>query len=68
VQHLMGRISGEAPRRPPFSDWLAQVDRILVRRLGLDSGSLEDYPWMGDYRCGIAPGEAVAEYIEELEL
>ena len=65
TMHLVGRVNGEL-RRPPFSDWLAQVDRIMIKRIGLDSGSMEDYPWIGEYRCGMSPGEAVTEFIESL--
>jgi hypothetical protein len=57
-----------APMRRPFSDWLADVDRQLVRRVGLDSGSMEDWPWMAEYQCGISPREAVDNYVDELEL
>lgn len=54
------------PRRAPFSDWLAQVDRYLVKHIGLDSGSLEDYPWHAEYDCGCAPGEAAQAFIDDL--
>lgn len=56
----------EAPRRPPFSDWLASVDRILVRQLGLDSGSLEDWPWHSEFDCGVSPREAAEAFISEI--
>jgi hypothetical protein len=38
-----------------------------VKRVGLDSGSLEDYPWRAEYDCGISPREAVDAYVDELE-
>lgn len=60
--HLHG-----APMRRPFSDWLADVDRQLVKRIGLDSGSMEDWPWMSEYQCGISPREAVDNFVEELQ-
>jgi hypothetical protein len=60
MMHLQG-----APMRRPFSDWLADVDRQLVRRVGLDSGSLEDWPWHAEYDCGISPREAVDNWIGE---
>lgn len=59
--HLQG-----APMRRPFSDWMADVDRQLVKRVGLDHGSLEDWPWRAEYDCGIAPREAVDNWIEEV--
>lgn len=64
LYHLQGRISGEL-RRPPFSDWLAQVDRILNKRYGVDHCDVEDWPWISDYNLGTMPGEAVREWAEE---
>lgn len=58
--HLAG-----APMRRPFADWMADVDRQLVKRVGLDSGSLEDWPWHADYDVGTSPVEAVDEWIAE---
>lgn len=60
----MLHLSG-APMRRPFSDWLADIDRELVKRVGLDHGSLEDWPWHAEYDCGTSPAEAVAEWIAE---
>lgn len=55
-----------APRSVrPFADWLADVDRLLVKRVGLDSGSMEDWPWHADYDCGLSPHDAVTDWIEE---
>lgn len=54
-----------APIRRPFTDWLADVDRLLMKRVGLDSGSVEDWPWHADYDCGTSPQEAVDEWIAE---
>ena len=64
MQHLLGRINGEV-KRPPFSDWMAQVNRIMVKRHGLASDDVEDWPWYSDYHIGTAPGEAVREWAEE---
>jgi hypothetical protein len=58
--HLQG-----APMRRPFADWLADVDRQLVKRVGLDHGSMEDWPWHAEYSVGTSPDEAVAEWIAE---
>lgn len=60
----MFHLQGAAPRRP-FADWLAEVDRLLIRRVGLDHGSLEDWPWEGDYLIGSSPRDAVDEWIAE---
>ena len=56
-----------APRQParPFTDWLADVDRLLIKRVGLDSGSIEDWPWHSEFDCGVSPQEAVADWIGE---
>lgn len=51
--------------RLPFSDWMARVDRLLVKKVGLDSGSVEDWPWNADYDCGLSPQEAVEDWIDE---
>lgn len=59
VQYLMSNS------RPPFSDWLSQVDRVMVKRVGLDSGSVEDWPWHSDYECGTSPLEAVEAWEED---
>lgn len=48
-----------APTRRPFTDWLADVDRLMVKRLGLDTGSIEDWPWHAEYECGSSPRNAV---------
>jgi hypothetical protein len=61
--HLQG-----TPTRRPFTDWLADVDRLLIKRVGLDNGSLEDWPWHAEYDCGISPREAVDNWLEERDL
>lgn len=58
--HLQG-----APMRRPFADWLADVDRQLVKRVGHDHGALEDWPWNSEYMCGVSPHEAVDDWIAE---
>jgi hypothetical protein len=63
MMHLQG-----APMRRPFTDWMADVDRLLVKHVGLDSGSMEDYPWHAEFDCGISPREAVDTFIEENDL
>jgi hypothetical protein len=64
VQHLIGRVNGEV-RRAPFSDWLAQVDRVMERQYGFTSTDVEDWPWWSDYNIGTQPREAVREWAEE---
>lgn len=51
--NLMG-----APSRPPFSDWLAQVDRILRRRNGTTVAHCGAHPLMRScYDVGLSPRE-----------
>jgi len=52
---------GLAPR-DAFAAWLRDVDRQLVILCGLDSGSLEDWDWYGDFRARLNPSDAVREW------
>lgn len=58
MQHLLQH----EPRRPPLSDWKAQVERIASRRYGrpvtLITAVAASY-----YNCGVEPHEAAADLI-----
>jgi len=58
----MMRIASQAPRREPFSDWRAQVERIIERQTGwilsLRGFGLEAY-----YDVGLSPSEAATDWI-----
>lgn len=41
-----------------------RVDLQLIRMIGLDSGSLEDWDWRGDYDLGLLPAQAVYDYMD----
>lgn len=61
--HLLGAAP---PRRPPFSDWLAQVDRICAKRYGTKAIHMNANPVVqGLYQCGLAAGEAAAALNDE---
>jgi hypothetical protein len=55
---------------PPqtFEQWLAEVDKLLIARVGLDSGSLEDWYWMDHYQDDIPAFEAVDWFLLENRL
>jgi hypothetical protein len=48
-----------------FKTWLFAVDQVLVKELGLDSDSLEDYNWRDEFNRGVPAFEAAMEFIEE---
>jgi hypothetical protein len=45
----------QAPRRPPFSDWRSQVERLAERRLGVHVLGIGDNVLLGYYHCGLSP-------------
>lgn len=53
------------PRQPPFTDWRAQVERLATRHLGGAATAVGDNVLLGYYRCGLAPGEAVADLMRD---
>lgn len=51
-------LMGSATRRAPFSDWLAQVDRIAAKN-GETVLHMRRNPFIvAMYECGLQPGEA----------
>lgn len=58
MMHLQG------PPRRPFSDWLADCERIVERETGR-TVSLRHCGLDAFYDCGISPREAVADWIDE---
>jgi hypothetical protein len=56
----------QAPRRPPFSDWRAQVERLAERRLGVHVLGIGDNVLLGYYHCGLSPREAADDLTEDL--
>jgi hypothetical protein len=59
MQHLL------QTNQPPFSDWAAQVERIILRRTGqpvqFDRSSII---LRGFFDCGLSPVEIAEDYIE----
>jgi hypothetical protein len=48
-----------------FDQWMSNVDTLLENRVGLDSGSLEDWNWFDDYDSGLSAHEAVDDWLAE---
>lgn len=42
-----------------FAQWLTEVDKLLIMRIGLDHDSLEDWYWYDYYSSDNPPHEAV---------
>lgn len=53
----MHHLLGGAPRRAPFTDWLAQVERVLVRRGHVAPVVTDCDALRACYDCGLQPGE-----------
>lgn len=48
-----------------FEQWLNSVDAMMTSRVGVDSGSVEDWPWYTDFESGLSPHEAVNDWCAE---
>lgn len=57
------RHAAPMPRRAPFSDWCAQVERIIAKRYG-ESVTLDRHSLIlhGCYDCGVSPGEIAQDW------
>jgi hypothetical protein len=51
----------------PFDQWMKSVDALLVERVGLDSGSIEDSLWFDDYDDGLSPQEEFDQWFERVQ-
>lgn len=47
-----------------FDLWKYRVDDLLIRRVGLDSDSMEDWLWRDAFDNGMLPVDAVDEFLE----
>ncbi len=56
----------QTPRRAPFSDWMAQVERRIERMTGLvyRTSPAATMIWGSYYDCGISPQEAAADWMD----
>lgn len=46
-----------------YNEWIAQVDALLVKAIGVSHDDLEDYLWHDDFEDGLEPVEAVDEFL-----
>ena len=53
------------PNRPTFENWMARVDDVLVRKVGVSSADLPDMAYADMYDEGITPEEAADRAIED---
>lgn len=51
-------------RRAPYSDWLAQVQRILDRRIQGEAALFDSCYLRGCYQCGLSPRQIADELLE----
>jgi hypothetical protein len=51
------------PRRP-FDEWMASVDEVLVRKVGVSSADLPDMCYRDLYDEGYSPEETAEDAIE----
>lgn len=49
-----------------FEGWMRLVDIFLVDRIGLDSGSMEDWNWYDAYEAGHMPIHATEMFINDM--
>lgn len=55
----------QAPRRAPFSDWKAQVERRIERQTGKPVTIADDCGCLlACYNVGLEPDEVAADFIE----
>lgn len=47
-----------------FDEWLAEVDRILIRMVGLSSADLADAPYRDSFHDEVSPAEMVSVIAE----
>ncbi len=60
--NVMMHLQSSSPRPPrPFTDWLADVDRLMLRQLGRDAQSVA-HPWTAEFNVGASPQEAIDGY------
>lgn len=45
-----------------FKEWLEEIDKLLVRIMGLDHMDIEDYDWYSEWSSGMSPEESVGEW------
>lgn len=49
-------------------DWLATADELLIKLIGLDRNSMEDWCWEDAFRDGLEPYEAVNQFCDDMNL
>jgi hypothetical protein len=49
-----------------FDLWMYRVDDLLIRYVGLDSGSMEDWLWRDAFDSGLLPAEAVRDFLADI--
>ena len=47
-----------------YSQWMQQVNRILVKKCGMDADMLPDYCYLDAYRAGDTPEEVAQDAID----
>lgn len=60
----MPNATVNTPKASTFEAFMARVDRLMVRRFGLDSASCEDYNWRDEYDAGTSPAQALENALE----
>lgn len=49
--------------RMTFTEWMAKVDAIIMKKFGLDSRDLIDWDYHGAFEDGYTPAQAAREAI-----
>lgn len=47
-----------------FDEWLAEVDAVIGRKIGLTSADLADFPSWDLWHDGVSPADGAAECVE----
>ncbi len=62
----MMHLQSSSPRAPrPFTDWLADADRLMLRQLGIEAHMVA-HPWTAEFNVGASPQEAIDGYRDTL--
>ena len=56
----------QSPRRAPFSDWKAQVERMIMRHAGPVAEPFSPTVMQSCYDVGLSPSDMAEYYIEDI--
>ena len=54
----------ESKMTKTFAQWMAQVDKLLVQKIGAVAADIADYEYLFAFRCGDTPEEAAQDAID----